>query len=326
MSEATDDVRIQETGMPAADGIREIDLSVVIPCLDAADSVARAIRLLAAQHWDRPWEIVVADNGSSDGTRQVVEELQREIPGLRLVDASARRGAAFARNSGARAAEGRSIAFFDADDIPHEGWVAAMGNALAEHTFVACRLDSDTLNEDWAIAVRGRPQDSGLLPTSFHPFLPVASGGTIGIRRSLFLELGGFDESLHIAGEDLELCWRVQLAGHPLVFVPEATVSMRYRHSFRAVFEQARRYAYGQPMVYERYRDAVVPPGLHASSPTAASEHGATTWRDLLRDVTTRGGRARWVWRLGWYTGIAQGAIRRTRTRAGAGRDAVLSG
>ncbi|MEW6583915.1 MAG: glycosyltransferase, partial [Actinomycetota bacterium] len=226
-----------------------VALSVVIPCRNAAATLPRTVEMLAAQEWDREWEIVVADNGSTDDTAAVLARLCETMPRLRVVDASDRPGAAHARNVGAHEARGRAIAFFDADDVPHDGWVAAMGDALDTDAFVACRLETESLNGDWAQAVRGRPQWDGLLPTEHPPYLPAASGGTIGIRRDVFLDVGGFDETLPLAGEDIEFCWRVQLAGHPLRFVPEAVVSMVFRADLRSLFSPARRYGYGQPAV-----------------------------------------------------------------------------
>ena len=79
-------------------------LSVVIPCYNAREPVARAIQALCGQDRRDDWEIVVADNGSTDGSEQRVRELAVEHPRVRLVDASARRGAAAARNMGAAAA------------------------------------------------------------------------------------------------------------------------------------------------------------------------------------------------------------------------------
>ena len=312
--EAVPDARVTAAAAPLVEGDEPdpaLALSVVVPCWNRAAVLPDAIEALAAQRWNREWEIVVADNGSTDDTHAVLAALTAKVERLRIVDASDRRGAAHARNVGARAARGRSIAFFDSDDVPHDGWVAGMGEALEHDTFVACRLETDSLNDDWAAAVRGRPQSEGLLPTRQFPYLPAASGGTIGIRRAVFLEVGGFDESLPLAGEDLEFSWRVQLAGHPLKFVPDAVVSMRYRNELRDLFGQARRYGFGQPAVYERYRLVCAPETL--SVPDAGDVAGGKLG-PLLRlagGLLSRAGRARIVWQAGWHVGVVQGRIRR---------------
>ena len=286
-------------------------LSVVIPCRDAADTIAHTLDLLLVQELSVPWEIVVADNGSKDGTAHVVAEYSERHDNVLLIDASGPASAAFARNVGATAARGRSLVFFDADDLPEPDWLPAMGAALERDAFVGCRLDTESLNDKWMLAVRGRPQNSDLPLTSFHPHLPTASGGTIGIRASLFHELGGFDEAVPGGSEDVEFCLRGQLAGNRLVFVPDATVKMRYRHSRRGMFAQARRYASGHSILSGRFRDATVP---DAVAPTAAragcpraSESTTRKLGSMLIELGSRGGRARWIWRIGWYLGLADG-------------------
>jgi hypothetical protein len=293
-------------------------LSVVIPCRNAVGTVGTTIELLLLQPWPHAREVVVADNGSTDGSARVVEELAARHDNVRLVDASGPPRAALARNVGAMAARGHSLAFFDADDVPEPGWLAAMGNALEAHTFVACRLDTDSLNESWTFAVRGRPQNTDLPLTSFHPHLRTASGGTIGIRTALFRTLGGFDARIPGGSEDVEFCLRVQLAGHPLVFVPDAVVKMRYRHSRRAMFAQARLWATGHPALEAQFRDATIPAEIQPVTGeigVSRPRSRATKLRQILHDLTSRGGRARWVWRLGWYTGLAQARMVSLRRR-----------
>ncbi len=319
--EAASDAEVETNGLDRGrSDPAECALSVVIPCRNAVGTLGTAIELLLAQPWPHPREIVVADNGSIDGSARVVEELAARHDNVRLVDASGPPRAALARNVGALAAHGRSLAFFDADDVPEPGWLAAMGDALEANTFVACRLDTDSLNESWTLAVRGRPQNTDLPLTSFYPHLRTASGGTIGIRTAVFRDLGGFDASIPGGSEDVEFCLRVQLAGHPLVFVPHAVVKMRYRHSRRAMFAQARLWATGHAGLEARFRDATVPPQLQPVSGEVGPPRprsNASKIRQMLGDLTSRGGRARWIWRLGWYTGLAEARVASMRARRG---------
>ena len=77
------------------------------------------------------WEVVVADNGSDDGTRACVQRWSERHPRIHLVDASARRGAAAARNIGVRSARGRLLAFCDADDVEAAGGIDIGDRAAA---------------------------------------------------------------------------------------------------------------------------------------------------------------------------------------------------
>ena len=96
-------------------------LSIIIPCRNAARTIEETLQALADQKWPAAWEVIVADNGSTDNLARVVAKYTLRIPHLRLVDASARRGASYARNIGVNAATGEYILFCDADDVPAAG-------------------------------------------------------------------------------------------------------------------------------------------------------------------------------------------------------------
>ncbi len=163
-------------------------LSVVIPCLDAAATLPGQLAALAAQRYDAGWEVIVADNGSSDGSRAVVESFRDRLPRLGLADASDRRGRAHARNVGAAAAGGEALLFVDADDEVAPGYLAAMGAALATHDFVACSLRQRHAQP--ALGARhctADPQRDGISRYDYPAYLPHAGGGGLGVRRSVHL-------------------------------------------------------------------------------------------------------------------------------------------
>jgi GT2 family glycosyltransferase len=231
-------------------------LTVLIAVRDGADVIAAQLEALAAQRFAGTWEVVVADNGSRDETVALVESFAERLPGLRVIDASDRAGQAHAINEGVRAARGRSIVLLDADDLVTPGYLAAMAAALEESDFVAARLDCESLNPRWVWSSRPPTQVDGI--GSPFAFLPSAAGCSLGIRRTIFEKIGGFDDTIML-GTDVDLCWRAQLAGHLLQFVPDAVVRYRYRETFRGIFGQARTYGTAGPALYRRYRDRGMP-------------------------------------------------------------------
>jgi glycosyltransferase involved in cell wall biosynthesis len=229
-----------------------VDISVVIPVLDGEDTLPTQLQALADQRCDLAWEVVVADNGSTDGTRAVVEAHRSLLPALQVVDASDRPGPSHARNVGAVHATGRWLVFVDSDDEVAPGYLAAMGAALAQHPFVGARIDHEAFLESDDDGVRDPFQSDGLLETGLYP---ATGAGASAMWRSTFEELGGYDESLS-HGEDLDLSWRAQLAGIPLAFAGDAVLRYRPRPGVLALCAQERAWGRADVVLYERYRDA----------------------------------------------------------------------
>jgi GT2 family glycosyltransferase len=227
----------------------EPTLSVVIAAFDAQPTLPDQLAALARQDADVPWEVVVADNGSADGTRDMVARLAATTPRLRLVDASARRGPAAARNAGARASTAPLLAFCDADDVVADDWVAAMAAALDRAEVVVGRSRRPEYNS--------RPDEPeyftwGLYRVPFFPYLEAGNAGNLAVRREAFDEVGGFDERLR-TGEDLDLCWRLQLAGHRIAEEPAAVVTFRNRPTLRATVVQTYAYGAGNRALVHKY-------------------------------------------------------------------------
>lgn len=279
-------------------------LSVIIPCYNAEDTIAIQLEALASQRWSEPWEIIVADNRSTDESMSIVEQYKRRLPNLRIVDASARRGQPFALNVGAQDAAGDALAFCDADDEVGVGWLVAMGDALSYQDFVACRFDIEKLNPPSMRNTRRNPQPNGIQAYVYPPYLPHAGGGSLGVKRHLHEAIGGFDESLPIL-HDTDYCWRLQLAGTELHFVQDAVTHIRYRDSLSGTYRQARGYGEYNVLLYKRYR----PMGM----PRLPWHSGLKLWMKLFRRLPQfrfekkRGGM---MWELGWRLGRLRGCIK----------------
>jgi len=287
-------------------------LSVIIPCFNSEATLGAQLSALAAQSSTYSWEVLIADNGSRDSTVAVAKSFTDRMP-LRVVDASATRGAAYARNAGAQAAQGSALLFCDADDEMAAGYLETMGRALDGNDFIACRYDFSKLNHSWLIHARGGVgQGQGLAGGDCHPTLPYAGAGGLGIAKSVHDAVGGFDLTLKaMAGqEDTDYCIRVQLAGTPLVFVPDAVMHVRFRDTVPGVFKQAWAWAESGAYVQRRYAPQAAPTSV---SRTAYDLARHLAWK-LVR-VRPREDVAQWIWLAGWCGGLmtARRALERER-------------
>jgi glycosyltransferase involved in cell wall biosynthesis len=194
-----------------------IEFSVVIPMFNGARWIDEQLNALAKQVTDVSWEVIVADNGSTDSGAAIVRSRVASFPvPLKLVDASQTRGVAFARNTGASAASGNSIGFCDCDDHVSTGWVDAAAEALRNYDVVCGprrRIGSLHDQLEWP------PQ------TSFGPLL---LGNNYGLTRRAYNALGDQDESLPpYGGEDIDLTIRVSEMNLNVSVVPQMLVNFR---------------------------------------------------------------------------------------------------
>lgn len=280
-------------------------ISIIIPCYNAAKTIRNQLEAFANQnHCTEAWEIIVADNGSTDDSRQIVISYQQKLPNLQFVDASAKKGSAYARNVGVAASKGDKLAFCDADDEATCNWVAVMSQALDQYDFVAGALEPKKLNEAWTIKSRYCPQQNGLQSYTFPPYLAHAATANMGCKRAIYDALGGFDENFVILN-DTDYCWRAQLAGVKPQFVPELVVHYRYRHSLKGIYLQSYGYAEENILLYKKYRSNGMPKLYWPDE--------LQGWRKVLRRairIRSKLKYAQWLWLFGRQMGRLLGRLK----------------
>ncbi len=197
------------------------------------------------------FEVIWVDNGSTDGTAELVTKSIRGDQRMQVVSAPEVRSSYFARNRGAALAQADLLLFCDADDVADERWVQSMATALKDMDVVggSLMLDSDT---------------PAMTAGVFFGFLPAAPTANLGFRRDAFAELGGFNAEIP-SGDDIAMCWRAQLQGFRFGFAPDAVVLHRRRPT---EWTRAQRiWAQGKS-----YRDWVLPfVALGAEAPTVGA-------------------------------------------------------
>jgi glycosyltransferase involved in cell wall biosynthesis len=252
-----------------------------MPVFNGAEHIEGQLLALAAQQTEVSWELILADNGSADGTRGIVRRLSPEINvPVRVVDASARRGPAAARNAGAAAAVGGLLLFTDQDDVVDELWVQEMVLALRVHPFVGGRREFLELNGEEVASWRPNTAASSLPLWGDRPYV---IGCNFGCNAAEFAAVGGFDETFMSGGEDIDLSLRMHARGMTAVFAERAVVHYRCRRDPRAVVRQLWRYGRSNGPLY----------GLHGMDPPTFLDVGLTCSRSFKQAIRTRVSRRR---------------------------------
>lgn len=191
-----------------------MELSVVIPTYNQAGLLARLVdHLLSQTAAPSRFEIVVVDDGSSDGTPALLAELSRRVPHLRH-HRHPNQGPARSRNRGIAAARAGLVAFTDSDCEPAPDWVERLLEAFAAHPECA--------------GVEGTVLTDPARVTPFTHQIENTRGGlyctaNMAYRSAVLARVGGFDPDFFYGHEDTDLALRVQRVG-PIVFAPEVRV------------------------------------------------------------------------------------------------------
>lgn len=191
-------------------------------------------------------EIIVVDDGSTDGTRGIAESFA-----VRYVHQE-NAGPAAARNHGARVAQGEIVAFTDSDCVPEPDWVDALVSGF-EDGVVAVGGGYDIANGSSPLA-RMVHEEIVMRHAGFDREVDFLGSFNVAYRRSAFEAVGGFDESFRIAsGEDNDLAYRLSDAGGTLRFVADAKVAHYHPTRLWPYLRTQGRHGYWRMKLYAKH-------------------------------------------------------------------------
>jgi GT2 family glycosyltransferase len=208
------------------------DVSVVIVTWNGRHYLDACLQALQAQDGVNA-EVVLVDNGSSDGTSAFV---RARFPDVRLVPLEENRGFAGGSNIGAREARGEYVAFLNNDTVADPGWLRALRagvDAGSRSVLVTSRIvymhDPSIIDSAGDGAFRWGGAYKRLHGDSVeHAGQPLEVFGVCGaaclMPKAVFDELGGFDEDFFASHEDVDLSYRARLRGYRCRYVPDAVV------------------------------------------------------------------------------------------------------
>jgi GT2 family glycosyltransferase len=207
-------------------------ISVVIVAYRSGPTLQDCLDKLEAQSF-RDFEVILVDNASPDGEARAAA---KAFPHVRLIENAENLGFAGANNQGARAARGRWLVLLNPDAFAEPDWLAELAAAAARWPKVRAFTSRQVMDDDPAVL-------DGLGDVMSGPCIPYRGGylapdtgdaaegevfspcgAAMMVDRNLFLALGGFDEAFFCYCEDVDLGYRLQLAGEPTLLAPRAVV------------------------------------------------------------------------------------------------------
>lgn len=225
--------------------------SVIVPAYNTEHTIGACVAALRAQQFGQPYEIIVIDDGSTDGTAAVAR-----AAGATVITTPNGRPAA-ARNVGTRAAIGEIICCTDADCIPHPDWLRQITFPLADPDIIACKGSYATRQTELvARFVQLEYEDKyDLLRTE--KYIDFIDTYSAAYRRETLLECGGFDERFDYL-EDQELSFRLAAKGYKMVFQPEAVVDHLHSATPGAYLRKKQVIGYWKAQVIRRFPERAV--------------------------------------------------------------------
>jgi glycosyltransferase involved in cell wall biosynthesis len=225
--------------------------------------------LLAIEYPD--YEVIVVDDGSTDDTPSIL----KRFPSIRAIH-QPNQGLSAARNVGLKAATGSIVAYTDADCFADAHWLAQLVHQFQRSNAAAVGGPNLTPQDGWrATCVAASPGQ----PTHVLESDQVAEhipGCNMAFRREVLLAINAFDTLYRKAGDDVDICWRLQQAGHWIAFAPGAVVWHHRRQNPRAYFRQQAGYGEAEAL-------------LQFKHPDKFNHRGASKWRGVLYGPSLQG-------------------------------------
>jgi O-antigen biosynthesis protein len=222
-------------------------VSVVVCSCNGAQTVAETLAALEDMEYP-DYEIIVIDDGSTDQTSVIASKHN-----VRLIRTE-NRGLSVARNLGLKAATGEIIAYIDDDAYPDPHWLTYLAAAFLHTEHAAVGGPNIAVPGDGAIADCVANAPGGpihvLLSDDVAEHIP---GCNMAFRREKLLAIEGFDPRFRVAGDDVDICWRLQERGWTIGFVPSAVVWHHRRNSIKRYLKQQFGYAKAEALLAEKW-------------------------------------------------------------------------
>jgi O-antigen biosynthesis protein len=194
------------------------------------------------------YEVIVVNDGSKDNLVEIVSRYP-----VKLITTT-NCGLSSARNTGMYNAKGEILAYIDDDAYPDEHWLHYLAYAYNNSTHGAMGGPNIIPAEDGPIATCVANAPGGpvhVLETD--EIAEHVPGCNLSVRKDVLMKIGGFDPIYRCAGDDVDVCWRIQEAGYTIGFHPSALVWHHRRNSFKAYWKQQQGYGKAEALLEAKW-------------------------------------------------------------------------
>jgi glycosyltransferase involved in cell wall biosynthesis len=223
-------------------------ISVVICAYNAERTMDACLASLRTLRYPN-YEVIVVNDGSKDRTLEIAQR----YPEVRIFSQE-NHGLSVARNVGFENATGSIVAYTDSDCVVDPDWLTYLAYKFVHGGFVAVGGPNLPPPEDARIPACVAASPGGpthvLLDDEVAEHIP---GCNMAFLKTALVEVGGFDPIHRAAGDDVDLCWRLQNAGHPIGFSPAAMVWHFRRNTIKAYLKQQMGYGYAEAQLYFKH-------------------------------------------------------------------------
>jgi GT2 family glycosyltransferase len=264
--------------------------SIIIPHLNGRHHLDTCLTSLRRQTFP-DFEILLVDNGSTDGTQEYVRQ---NFPEVKLIELGQNRGFTGACNAGWQAAQGQFILLLNNDTEADPRWLECILDAfgrypragvIASKMLLFDRRDHFHTAGDY-YRIDGMPGNRGVWQPDQGQYqreesVFAACGGAAAYRRQLLDEIGFLDDDFFFSCEDMDIAWRAHLAGWDVIYVPTAVVYHKLKATGGDVtgsYYDGRNFLY---LIWKNYPT------------TLLRRH----WRPILRNQLRLSGQALRAWR-----------------------------
>ena len=224
-------------------------VSVVVASYNGARTLDACLESLTRLNYP-DLELILVDDGSTDTTPGIA----RKYPGIRCFRHEKNLGLSVARNTGISAATGEIVAFTDSDCRADADWLRYLVADLVSSEFAGMGGPNLLPPEDSPVAAAVMASPGGpahvMLTDRQAEHIP---GCNMAFYKWALDEIGGFDPIFRAAGDDVDLCWRLQQAGHKIGFSPAAFVWHYRRSTARDYLKQQHGYGEAEALLVRKH-------------------------------------------------------------------------